>query len=80
MARDYPNIKVVGTYSPPFRDVYSQAELNEMIHAVNAAAPDVLWVGMTAPKQEKFIFENRARLKVKLPPRWALFSIFTPET
>ena len=65
MARDYPNIKVAGTYSPPFKDVCSRAELDEMIRAVNAAAPDVLWVGMTAPKQEKFIFENRARLKVK---------------
>jgi N-acetylglucosaminyldiphosphoundecaprenol N-acetyl-beta-D-mannosaminyltransferase len=65
MARDYPNIKVAGMYSPPFKDVYSRAEINAMIKAVNSAAPDVLWVGLSAPKQEKFIFENRARLKVK---------------
>jgi N-acetylglucosaminyldiphosphoundecaprenol N-acetyl-beta-D-mannosaminyltransferase len=65
MARDYPNIKVAGLYSPPFKDVYSRAEINEMIKAINAAAPDVLWVGLSAPKQEKFIFENRARLNVK---------------
>ncbi|ESP62596.1 N-acetylmannosaminyltransferase [Smithella sp. ME-1] len=65
MAKDYPNIKVAGTFSPPFKDVYSSAEISEMVKAINSAAPDVLWVGLSAPKQEKFIFENRARLNVK---------------
>ena len=35
-----------------------------MVDAVNAARPDVLWVGMTAPKQEKWIFRNREKLLV----------------
>jgi N-acetylglucosaminyldiphosphoundecaprenol N-acetyl-beta-D-mannosaminyltransferase len=65
MAQDYPHIKVAGVYSPPFKDVYSSAEISNMIKTVNSAAPDVLWVGMSAPKQEKFIFENRARMNVK---------------
>ena len=65
IAQDYPNIKVASVYSPPFKDVYSSAEISNMIKAINSAAPDVLWVGMSAPKQEKFIFENRARLNVK---------------
>lgn len=65
MARDYPNIKVAGVYSPPFKATYSTAENDEMVNAVNAAAPDVLWVGMTAPKQEKWIHANRVRLNVK---------------
>lgn len=65
MMRDYPAIKVAGTFSPPFKDVYSSAEISEMVKAINSAAPDVLWVGLSAPKQEKFIFENRARLNVK---------------
>jgi N-acetylglucosaminyldiphosphoundecaprenol N-acetyl-beta-D-mannosaminyltransferase len=65
MNRDYPNVKIAGVYSPPFKDVYSILELKAMIDTVNIAAPDVLWVGMTAPRQEKFIFENRARLNVK---------------
>jgi N-acetylglucosaminyldiphosphoundecaprenol N-acetyl-beta-D-mannosaminyltransferase len=65
MARDYPNIKIAGMYSPPFKDAYSGTEISGMIKAVNSAAPDVLWVGLSAPKQEKFIFENRAQLKVK---------------
>jgi N-acetylglucosaminyldiphosphoundecaprenol N-acetyl-beta-D-mannosaminyltransferase len=65
MAVDYPAIRVAGTYSPPFKPEYSAAELDEMIAAVNAARPDVLWVGMTAPKQEKWIFQNLHRLDVK---------------
>ncbi len=65
MAMDCPRVRVVGTYSPPFKPSYSPAELDEMINAINAVEPDVLWVGMTAPKQEKWIFENRARLNVK---------------
>lgn len=65
MALDYPNIRVAGTYSPPFKPAYSVADLDEMINVVNAARPDVLWVGMTAPKQEKWILENLHRLDVK---------------
>jgi N-acetylglucosaminyldiphosphoundecaprenol N-acetyl-beta-D-mannosaminyltransferase len=65
MAVDYPAIRVAGTYSPPFKPEYSAAELDEMITAVNSARPDVLWVGMTAPKQEKWIFQNLHRLDVK---------------
>lgn len=62
MARDYPNVQVVGTYSPPFKAVFSEAEVDEMVSAINAAAPDVLWVGMTAPKQELWIKQNLGRL------------------
>ncbi|MEA3298607.1 MAG: WecB/TagA/CpsF family glycosyltransferase [Pseudomonadota bacterium] len=65
MAVDYPNIRVAGTYSPPFKADYSEAELDSMCAAISAAAPDVLWVGMTAPKQEKWIHANRHRLNVR---------------
>jgi len=65
MAKDYPNIRVAGTYSPPFKTVYSIAELEFMVQVINQASPDVLWVGMTAPKQEKWIFDNLHRLDVK---------------
>lgn len=65
MAVDYPNIRVAGTYSPPFKADYSEAELDAMCAAINTAAPDVVWVGMTAPKQEKWIHANRHRLNVR---------------
>jgi len=55
---------VCGTFSPPFKADFSDAENTAMIAAVNAAKPDVLWVGMTAPKQEKWIQANRGRLSV----------------
>ena len=59
MAAVYPNIKVAGHYAPPFKDEYSEAEISSMVSAVNSAKPDVLWVGLSAPKQETFILENR---------------------
>jgi len=78
MADDCPNIRVAGTYSPPFKSVYSALELDAMIEAINVARPDVLWVGMTAPKQEKWIFENRARLDVRFAAAvGAVFDFYT---
>ncbi len=65
MAKDYPKVTVSGTYSPPFKAAYDEDELDEMMDAINAAAPDVLWVGMTAPKQEKWIAEMISRLDVR---------------
>ena len=65
MARDYPHIQIAGMYSPPFTPKFSAADNQAMIAAINAAAPDVLWVGMTAPKQEKWLCQNIAKLNVK---------------
>jgi N-acetylglucosaminyldiphosphoundecaprenol N-acetyl-beta-D-mannosaminyltransferase len=65
MALEFPNIRFAGAYSPPFKPTFSDEESRAMIDAVNVAQPDVLWVGMTAPKQEKWIYQNRDRLNVK---------------
>ena len=65
MARDFPNIEVVGTYSPPFKPEFEESDNERMIEAINAVRPDVLWVGMTAPKQEKWIYQHIDRLDVK---------------
>ena len=59
---DYPNI-VVGYYSPPFKSFFSKAETKEMINAVNEFHPDILFIGMTAPKQEKWAFANKEFLE-----------------
>jgi N-acetylglucosaminyldiphosphoundecaprenol N-acetyl-beta-D-mannosaminyltransferase len=75
---DFPNLVVCGTYSPPFRDEFSEEETRLMIEAVNNAEPDVLWVGMTAPKQEKWIYQNRNRLNVKfIGAIGAVFDFYT---
>jgi N-acetylglucosaminyldiphosphoundecaprenol N-acetyl-beta-D-mannosaminyltransferase len=61
--RDYPELTLCGTLSPPYRP-WSQDENATLVAQINAAAPDVLWVGMTAPKQEKWVQANRSALKV----------------
>jgi N-acetylglucosaminyldiphosphoundecaprenol N-acetyl-beta-D-mannosaminyltransferase len=78
MNQDYPNITVAGTYSPPFRAEFSEEDNSLMIEAINRVKPDVLWIGMTAPKQEKWIYENRDKLDVKLlGPVGAAFDFYT---
>ena len=59
----YPGHKVAGMYSPPFRQ-HSEEEKQAMIDHINQARPDVLWVGLGLPKQERWIAENIDKLKV----------------
>ena len=59
----YPNIKIV-TYSPPYKPDFTEEENRAMIEAVNAANPDLLWIGMTAPKQEKWAYTHLGELNV----------------
>ena len=65
MAIDFPGISAVGTYSPPFKTRFSDRDNADMVNAINGFRPDVLWVGMTAPKQEKWIYQNRDKLNAK---------------
>jgi N-acetylglucosaminyldiphosphoundecaprenol N-acetyl-beta-D-mannosaminyltransferase len=77
MAEDYPNVEVAGAYSPPFRPEFTDEDNRAMIEAINAAAPDVLWVGLAAPKQEKWIYEHRDRLAVNFAgPIGAVFDFY----
>ena len=62
-AVEYPNIEVV-VYSPPYRQEFDKEESNEIISAINAANPDLLWIGMTAPKQEKWTYCHWEELDV----------------
>lgn len=75
---DYPNVEVVGTYSPPFKSEYNSVEIQEMISAINSASPDVLWVGLTAPKQEKWIADNLPNLNIRFAGAiGAVFDFYT---
>jgi len=65
LVREYPKIRFAGGYSPPFAEIFSDDENRAMLEAINATQPDVLWVGMTAPKQEKWIYQNKEELNVK---------------
>uniref|UniRef100_UPI004048C657 WecB/TagA/CpsF family glycosyltransferase n=1 Tax=Algoriphagus sp. TaxID=1872435 RepID=UPI004048C657 len=62
MEKDFPNVKISGYYSPPFVDRFSEEESEKIISLINKHKPEILWVSLTAPKQEKFIFENLDRL------------------
>lgn len=59
IAMDFPNVKV-DSYSPPYKPEFSEADSEHMCEQVNEVKPDVLFMGMTAPKQEKWVhaFEN----------------------
>lgn len=63
MSKDYPNV-VVETFSPPFKPSFNEDDNDAMRHAINAFSPDVLCVGMTAPKQEKWSYQNAPYLNV----------------
>lgn len=64
-ARDFPALALCGTISPPYGE-WDEATNTGFLETINAARPDVLWVGMTAPKQEKWSYRNRERLAVPL--------------
>lgn len=61
----YKNIEF-GFYSPPFKSNFSELENEAMIEAVNNFKTDILFVGMTAPKQEKWVYEHKNKLDVKI--------------
>jgi N-acetylglucosaminyldiphosphoundecaprenol N-acetyl-beta-D-mannosaminyltransferase len=62
---EYPKVQV-GSYSPPFKALFSEADNQNMINAVNTYQPHVLFVGMTAPKQEKWAYEHRDLVNARL--------------
>ena len=62
-AKVYPHLKVV-TYSPPYKPEFSEEDNKAIIDAINAADPDLLWIGMTAPKQEKWTYSHWEELNI----------------
>lgn len=63
VAEKYPKIEV-DTYSPPYKPEFSEEDNEAMISAINHSNPDLLWIGMTAPKQEKWAYKHLDRLEV----------------
>ena len=61
----FPKLQIVGCYTPPFRPLNAEEEkaLQEMIRG---AQPDILWIGLSTPKQEKFMAEFLPKLDVTL--------------
>ena len=62
-AEVYPHLRVV-TYSPPYKVEFSEEDNRAIVDAINAANPDLLWIGMTAPKQEKWTYSHWDELNI----------------
>lgn len=65
LENEYPNIRIAGCYSPPYAEDFSEIENERIINIINSSNADVLWVGLTAPKQEKWIYTHIHKLDVK---------------
>ncbi|GAY76212.1 N-acetylmannosaminyltransferase [Sporolactobacillus inulinus] len=59
---EYPGIQVVGMYSPPFRSLTDE-ENDTVVKIINGTKPDIIWVGLGAPKQEMWMAEHRRRVR-----------------
>lgn len=80
-ARVYPNLKVV-TYSPPYKPEFNDEDNKDIINAINTANPDLLWIGMTAPKQEKWTYShwNDLHIHCHVGTIGAVFDFFAGNT
>lgn len=63
LRRQYPGLRIVGTYSPPLGFDNNLTQLDDCLNRINACAPNILVLALGAPKQEKFIYRNRAKLQ-----------------
>ncbi len=57
LRQQYPRLKIVGAYSPPFHSLITR-ENDKIIAMINAASPDIVWVGLSTPKQEQWMVEH----------------------
>ena len=54
-AKKFGDINIVGTFSPPFREM-SEEELNNVAQTINSLDVDIVWIGLSTPKQERFAY------------------------
>ncbi len=64
LKKKFPNLNIVGRYSPPFRPNKKGREDVQKIKEINALNPDVLWVGLGSPKQDFWMHQHQSQLKV----------------
>ena len=64
LKKKYPEVCICGTYSPPYGFEKNRDKNQEIIEKVKAAKPDILFVGLGSPKQEKWIFQHKQEYQV----------------
>lgn len=57
----YPDLQLAGTYSPPFRELGPEED-RQVVQLINAARPDIVWVGISSPKQERWMAAHLGRV------------------
>lgn len=57
----YPELKIVGMYAPPFRDL-TEDEDREAVRRINESGADFIWIALGAPKQEKWMYEHKNKV------------------
>jgi N-acetylglucosaminyldiphosphoundecaprenol N-acetyl-beta-D-mannosaminyltransferase len=65
LRRRFPGLEVAGTFTPPFRPLKPSEQL-DLEKQLEAARPDIVWVGLSTPKQERFMADNFHRLRCKI--------------
>lgn len=65
LKKEYPNIESA-FYSPPFKPEFSEEDNRQIIEAINAFKPDILFVGLTAPKQEKWAYQHKNQINARI--------------
>jgi N-acetylglucosaminyldiphosphoundecaprenol N-acetyl-beta-D-mannosaminyltransferase len=65
LCRRFPGLKVAGTFTPPFRPLEPSEQLS-LERQLETARPDIVWVGLSTPKQERFMADNFRRLPCKI--------------
>jgi N-acetylglucosaminyldiphosphoundecaprenol N-acetyl-beta-D-mannosaminyltransferase len=63
LATRFPGLAVAGTYCPPFRPLTAQED-QDVVSRINASGADIVWVGLSTPKQERWMYEHRETLQV----------------
>lgn len=61
LEKTYPGIQIAGMYSPPFRPMTSEED-KAIVERINETKPDFVWVGLGAPKQEKWMAAHQGKI------------------
>ena len=75
LQKTYPHLEIVDMVSPPFRPM-TEEEDREIVERINLASPDFLWIGLGAPKQEKWMAEHQGKVKGLMVGVGAAFDYF----
>lgn len=62
LTQNYPEVQIAGMYSPPFRPLSDEEDIN-IVKQINALEPDFIWIGLGAPKQEKWMAAHQGTVK-----------------